>query len=163
DLNDELSSKLEESDDQRRNRERLVRRNIQQLRSLLREEQHFWIEELDGVANSYEYRRILDIFVRVNSGGTKLTAPDLMFAAMKEGWEDIEEHTEETVEMLNDGRLGFDKDFPLKCLLVAHGKGAEVNVDKFVGANGEVLLAEMEKEWDKAEKTFQQLRDFILH
>jgi hypothetical protein len=27
--------------------------------------------------------------VRVNSGGTKLDASDLMFAAMKEGWADI--------------------------------------------------------------------------
>ena len=32
------------------------------------------------------YKTILDIFVRVNSGGTKLDAGDLMFAAMKEGW-----------------------------------------------------------------------------
>jgi NAD(P)-dependent dehydrogenase (short-subunit alcohol dehydrogenase family) len=67
-------------------REKRVRRNTSQLVSLLCEEKHFWIRELDGVASEFPYRRVLDIFVRVNSGGTKLDASDLMFAAMKEGW-----------------------------------------------------------------------------
>jgi hypothetical protein len=66
-------------------REKRVRRNMSQLVSLLREEKHFWVQELDGVANDFPYRRVLDIFVRVNSGGTKLDSSDLMFAAMKEG------------------------------------------------------------------------------
>jgi len=100
DLNDALAGILNEDAEARRKRERQVHTNISQLRALLREEQHFWVEELDGVANKYEYRKILDIFVRVNSGSTKLTASDLMFAALKEGWEDIEENTEQTVDML---------------------------------------------------------------
>ena len=85
----------ETSDDQRA-REKRVRRNMSQLVSLLREERHFWVQELDGVANEFPYKRVLDIFVRVNSGGTKLDASDLMFAAMKEGWDEIEEAIEET-------------------------------------------------------------------
>ncbi len=131
-------------------------------RSLLKEEQDFWVEELDGVANQYAYRTVLDIFVRVNSGGTKLTASDLMFAALKEGWEDIEENTEQTVDLLNSRRLGFETSFPLKCLVVAHGDGAEVNeVAKFTGARGEALLRRLRGDWDRAAEAFQQLRDFI--
>jgi len=164
DLNDALGPVLNEAtSDERRIRERQVHTNLSQLRTLLREENHFWVEELDGVANKFEYRKILDIFVRVNSGGTKLTASDLMFAAMKEGWEDIEENTEQTVDLLNLGdRLKFEANFPLKCLLVAHGDGAEVNdVSKFVGARGEKLLKRLEADW--AEAAFQELRDFIEH
>ena len=163
DLNDALASTTTETMDERRTRERQVHTNISQLRTLLREEQHFWVEELDGVANKYEYRKILDIFVRVNSGGTKLTASDLMFAALKEGWEDIEENTEQTVEMLNlQGRLQFETSFPLKCLLVANGEGAEVNeVAKFTGARGETLLLRLKADWNRAEAAFQELRDFI--
>lgn len=144
-------------------RNRQVHQNIAQLRSLLREEQHFWVEELDGVANRYEYRKVLDIFVRVNSGGTKLTASDLMFAAMKEGWEDIEENTEQAVDMLNLGdRLKFEANFPLKCLLVAHGDGAETHdVTKFTGTRGEQLLERLQASWDRAEAAFKELRDFI--
>ena len=97
-----------ETPPQAKERERRVRRNSGQLLSLLREEKHFWIQELDGVANEYPYDRILDIFVRVNSGGTKLDASDLMFAAMKEAWSDIEEVIEQTTEMLNGTNLQFD-------------------------------------------------------
>jgi len=167
DLNDALAPDLIETPEGRRKRERQVLTNLSQLRTLIREENHFWVEELDGIANKagYEYRKILDIFVRVNSGGTKLTASDLMFAAMKEGWEDIEENTEQTVDMLNlGGRLKFEASFPLKCLLVAHGDGAEVNdVAKFTGARGEELLRRLQADWDRAESAFQQLRDFIEH
>ena len=142
-------------------RERRVRRNISQLISLLREEKHFWAQELDGVANEFPYRRVLDIFVRVNSGGTKLDASDLMFAAMKEGWAEIEAVIEETTELLNGTNLKFDKTFPLKCLLVAHGRGAEASPEKFTGDDGEKLLTEMNAGWDRAENAFKQLRDFM--
>lgn len=163
DINDALDPVLTETAEERRLRQRQVHRNIAQMRTLLREEQHFWVEELDGIANKFEYRKILDIFVRVNSGGTKLTASDLMFAALKEGWEDIEENTEQTVELLNlSDRLKFESSFPLKCLLVAHGEGAEVNeVSKFTGERGERLLNGLRNDWDRSEAAFQELRDFI--
>lgn len=163
---DELNEALDgvlagESREAARARERRVRRNIGQLVSLLREERFFWVEELDGVANNYPYRIILDIFVRVNSGGTKLDAADLMFAAMKEGWTEIEEKVEDIVGLLNDQRLDFDKTVALKCLVVAHGKGAELTPEKFTSANGRELLKNIEDKWTQAEAAFQQLRDFI--
>lgn len=144
-------------------REKRVRRSMSQLVSLLREEKHFWTQELDGVANEFPYKKVLDIFVRVNSGGTKLDSSDLMFAAMKEGWAEIEEVIEETTELLNGTNLQFDKSFPLKCLLVAHGRGAEASPEKFTGADGEKLLDEMNSGWDRAENAFRQLRDFMQH
>jgi hypothetical protein len=142
-------------------REKRVRRNISQLVSLLREEKHFWVQELDGVANEFPYRRVLDIFVRVNSGGTKLDSSDLMFAAMKEGWDAIEEVIEQTTELLNGTNLQFDKTFPLKCLLVAQGRGAEASPEKFTGKDGDNVLKEMEDGWDRAEVAFRKLRDFM--
>ncbi len=141
--------------------EKRVRRNVGQLFSILREDQHFWIQELDGVASAFPYRKVLDIFARVNSGGTKLDASDLMFAAMKEGWAEIEEVIEDTTELLNGTNLKFDKTFPLKCLLVTHGRGAEASADKFAGLGGETLLDEMNADWPRAEQAFQELRDFL--
>src|SRR3989304_793277 len=173
-LADELNDALDENEKanpitvgvasyNQRAREKRVRRNMSQLISLLREERHFWVQELDGVANEFPYKRVLDIFVRVNSGGTKLDASDLMFAAMKEGWDEIEEAIEETTELLNGTNLQFDKTFPLKCLLVAHGRGAEASADKFTGEDGEKLLKEMADGWDRAESVFRQLRDFMVN
>ena len=79
----------------------------------------------------------------MNSGGTKLDASDLMFAAMKEAWSDIEEVIEQTTEMLNGTNLQFDKTFPLKCLLVAHGRGSEASPEKFTGPDGDKLMDEI--------------------
>lgn len=171
-LSEEMNDSLDKADDaltaekrptsqDQRARQKRVRRNFGQLVSLLREDKHFWIQELDGVANNYTYGTVLDIFVRVNSGGTKLDASDLMFAAMKEGWDEIEEAIEDTTELLNSTNIGFDKTFPLKCLLVVHERGAEASAEKFTGADGTKLLAEMKANWDKAEAAFQELRDFL--
>ncbi len=151
------------TDEEQRARQKRVRRNFSQLLSLLREEKHFWVQQLDGVANQYPYRTVLDIFVRVNSGGTKLDASDLMFAAMKEGWDEIEEAIEETTELLNGTNLQFDKTFPLKCLLVVNGRGAEASTEKFSGPDGQQLLDDMKEGWDRAERAFQELRDFLKH
>lgn len=161
-INDQLDSLLQESGDERKVRQKRVRSNVHQLVSLLREDKHFWVEELDGIADEYPYKRVLEIFVRVNSGGTKLDASDLMFAVMKEGWDEVEEKVEAVVDMLRSStNLPFDKDFVLKCLVLAHGRGPELNAAKFNSVDGEKLLREISDEWDKAELAFQQLSDFI--
>ena len=74
-LNDGLDGVLKDSGSGRQERQDRVRDNCGQISSLLREERHFWVEELDGVANEYPYKKILDIFVRVNSGGRSSTLP----------------------------------------------------------------------------------------
>jgi Protein of unknown function DUF262 len=160
-LNDVLDAQPGESVEERKAREKRVRKNLSQLVGLLREERHFWVEELDGVANAYPYKAILDIFVRVNSGGTKLDAADLMFAAMKQEWSEVEEKVEDVVGILNDQRLSFDKTFVLKCLVVSQGKGAELTPEKFTSESGADLLKLIEEEWERAEAAFLQLRDFI--
>jgi hypothetical protein len=165
-LNDTFAERMTtDTQDQQRRRERRVRANIQQLHSILNYDKHFYVDELDGIAtpDSYPYRKILQIFVRVNSGGTRLTTGDLMFAAMKEGWDDIEQRVEQTVDLLNGGRLNIDSDFILKCLLLAQGEGAEVFPEKFFGPKGEGLLKRIEDSWESSEQAFQQLRDFMVH
>jgi len=160
--NEQLDLVLKEADADRKARQKRVRSNIQQLVSLLREDKHFWVEELDGIAEEYSYKKVLEIFVRVNSGGTKLEASDLMFAVMKEAWDEIEAKVESVVEMLRSStHLSFDKDFVLKCLVVAHDRGAELNANKFNSADGEKLLEEISANWDQAEQAFQELTDFI--
>ncbi len=161
-VNDALDPRLSEQPDERKARQKQIRRNVGQLVSLLREDKYFWIQQLDGVASEYVYKTILDIFVRVNSGGTKLEASDLMFAAMKEGWGDIEEAIEDAVELLNGTNLQFDKTFALKCLLITEGQGAEASPEKFTGPGGPPLLASIERNWERSELAFRELRDFMM-
>lgn len=162
-LNDEIATALPVDDDERKSREKRVRTTLSQLSALLNHDKYFWIDELDGVAKNYPYRHVLEIFVRVNSGGTKLTAGDLMFAAMKEGWEDVETRIEQTLDLLNGGRLSIDSDLVLKALSMAHGEGAEITTGKFEGQRGADLLKKMEESWDRSEQAFHELRDFMVH
>jgi len=163
-LNKLLDAKLSESEEEKSARQRRVRRNAAQLSSILKQEQPIWIEQLDGVAQDYPYKTILDIFVRVNSGGTRLDPADLMFAVMKEEWEDVEENIEDVTGLLsNEGRITFDKSLVLKCLVIAHGLGAELTPDKLNSAEGGSVAKTIEENWPRAEAAFQQLRDFMTH
>jgi len=159
DIADRINSELDgilngEVEISRKEREKLVRRNISQLVSLVREERHFWIQTLDGLNNDFPYQKILDIFVRVNSGGTKLDAADLLFAAMKEAWTSFEENLEEIIEQLNTSGLSFDKSFALNCLLVVNNKGAELTTLKFHGKEEDEVIKTLEYNWERAEQTF---------
>ncbi len=163
-INDDLDQILSENDSQKRLREKIVRKNISRMRAILKEENFFWIEELDGVANDYPYNTVLEIFVRVNSGGTKLDGSDLMFAAMKELSANIEENLENIAEQLSNGSLNFEIEVILKCVLLINNKGATVNPKKFSGQEGKDLVTRIDTEWDtKYNPAFQALRDFIVN
>jgi hypothetical protein len=159
-INTFLDSQLNDTGDAREDRKERVRDNISQLVSLMLEEKHFWIQTLDGVANNYPYQRILEIFVRVNSGGTKLEPADLMFATIKVGWDNAEAEIEDTVTLLNQNTtLHFDKSVILKALVLVNGAGSVLSPDKF---DNRALVAKIDANWAKADAAFAELRDFIV-
>jgi len=166
DISDEINTALDVVDGEsptRRERERNVRKNISMMVSILREDKYFWIETLDGLANSYPYRTILEIFVRVNSGGTKLDASDLMFAAMKELSSEIETNLEEMSTTLSVGNLNFEVETLLKCILLVNNKGASVDQEKFTGEAGKTLVQAIDGAWDtRYRPAFEALKDFIV-
>jgi len=163
-INEELDTVLNDQDQQKKDRQRTVRRNIAQLKSILTEEAHFWIEELDGTSKQYPYNTILEIFVRVNSGGTRLDASDLMFAAMKELSAAIEENLEIISDTLSNGSLKFEVETILKGILLVNGKRATVSPKKFQGSDGKQLVHDIDHEWaSKYVPAFEALRDFIAN
>jgi len=65
------------------------------------------------------YDKVLDIFVRTNSGGTKLEYSDLLFANIKAIWKDAREEFDKLLDSINDsGRYDFEKDNILKTILL---------------------------------------------
>jgi hypothetical protein len=161
DIADEFNAKIDSVSGADKEREKRVRRNFAQLNSLIRDQKHFWALTLDGVANpsAYPYRTVLDIFVRVNSGGTKLSPGDLMFAAMKAEFSDVEENIEDSVELLGATGLPLERDFVLKCLLVALGRGAAIDLDKLKSGD---FIKVLKSSWPSAQSAFEQLVDFIV-
>jgi len=75
---------------------------------------------------------VLEIFVRMNSGGQVLSKSDLMFSLFQLRWEGAYGAIADVVDALNaNGRFEFDRDFVLKAALVCAGKGARYDVAKF--------------------------------
>ena len=138
-----------------------VQENATSLIRILKDEGVFWYDELDGIINDYPYERVLEVFVRVNNGGTKLDSGDLMFAAMKGLSDDIEEQVEEIASQLCIGDLAFDKGWVLKAIVVALTGNATLGPRLFASTNGDVLMKRVEDDWPRIEAAFQQLHDII--
>lgn len=96
-----------------------------------------------------ELDKVLQIFIRINSGGTKLSYSDLLLSIATAQWKekDAREVIHEFVDDINKIGDGFDfnKDFVLKsCLVLADFNDIRFKVDNFTKAN----MAVIEKNWE---------------
>jgi uncharacterized protein with ParB-like and HNH nuclease domain len=94
--------------------EDLIEGNIDKLHSRLRTEEllNYYTER------EKDYDKVLDIFVRTNSGGTKLTYSDLLFSTIKLRWKEARENFKELLNDVNGDVFDFDTDFVLKTCFV---------------------------------------------
>lgn len=73
---------------------------------------------------------VLEMFVRVNSGGTPLNNAELIFSMLKLGWKESAEALPEFVREINAGRsLDLDAGFVIRCLLAVSDLGAKFNLN----------------------------------
>lgn len=80
---------------------------------------------------------ILEIFVRVNSGGLVLQKSDLLMSLLDLTWNDIQPELQRLVREVNASRpYSFSRDDILKSLLLA--EGAETRFDKLVADRNQV-------------------------
>ncbi len=105
---------------------------------------HYFMEE------EQELDKVLNIFIRVNSGGTQLSYSDMLLSIASAQWKkkDAREEIYELVDELNDigDGFNFDKDFILKsCLVLADIKQIKFKVDNFNSENMQII----EDKWDE--------------
>lgn len=110
---------------------------------------------------SEELDRVLNIFIRVNSGGTILSYSDLLLSIATAQWESLDAREEITdfVDLLNGIGGGFrvNKDFVLKASLVLSDfKNIAFKVDNFNKPN----MLKIEANWQKIKKSLYQA--FVL-
>ncbi|WP_312090975.1 DUF262 domain-containing protein [Chryseobacterium sp.] len=96
-----------------------------------------------------ELDKVLQIFIRINSGGTKLSYSDLLLSIATAQWKekDAREVIHEFVDEINAIGEGFafNKDFVLKsCLVLADFSDIKFKVDNFTKEN----MVAIEKNWD---------------
>lgn len=126
-------------------RARFANRCLANLQKLVHDKKtiHFFLER------GKELDKVLNIFIRVNSGGTQLSYSDLLLSIATAQWKekDAREEITEFVDELNgigDG-FNFDKDFVLKsCLVLSDFTDIAFKVDNFNTKN--MLL--IEQNWD---------------
>jgi len=100
--------------------------------------------------------KVLQIFIRMNSGGTELSYSDLLLSIATALWQkkDAREEINGLVDKINNAGNGFDfdKDFVLKTSLVLSDfTDIGFKVDNFNEANMSII----EHNWDKISKAIQ--------
>ena len=91
----------------------------------------------EDAAEPMPIEEILEIFVRVNSGGLVLQKSDLLMSLLDLKWNDIQPELYRVVNEINASRpFNITRDDVLKSLLLA--KGSETRFDKLVADRGKV-------------------------
>ena len=117
-------------------------------------------QELDSIDNPSLYKEddVVEIFIRANSGGTKLSKSDLLFSLLSASWEVADEKMEVLIESLNKHGFTFDRDFVLKTSLTLLGQGARYEVEKF---RKQDVREAVEAKWDDISEAIQDVLDFV--
>jgi len=110
------------------------------------------------------YDKVLDIFVRTNSGGTKLSYSDLLFSTIKSKWFEARENFDKLIRNLNDNdRFGFSNDFILKTILFINAKDVNSLKYKTKNFNDTIIdLIKNEEYWKKLCSTLYLARDLLI-
>jgi uncharacterized protein with ParB-like and HNH nuclease domain len=98
---------------------------------------------------SEQLDKVLHIFIRINSGGTKLSYSDLLLSIATAKWKEKEARTiiHSFVDQINaiGNKFNFNKDLVLKsCLVLTDLKDIRFRVDNFTNEN----MDKIESEWE---------------
>ena len=89
------------------------------------------VDEISEPSQFKSDEEIVEIFIRANSGGTKLTKSDLLFSLLSTGWSGAYDEIREIEEELTSEGFDFSKDYILKALLICTDQKAAYQVNKF--------------------------------
>jgi uncharacterized protein with ParB-like and HNH nuclease domain len=90
--------------------------NLDTIDRTFKAEETISYQELDSIDNPVLYKEddVVEIFIRANSGGTRLSKSDLLFSLLTASWEVANEEMESLLKSLNQHGFEFDRDFVLK-------------------------------------------------
>lgn len=117
-------------------------------------------QELDSIENESLYTEddVVEIFIRANSGGTRLGKSDLLFSLLTTSWESADEGMEELLQQLNQHGFSFPRDFILKTCLTLLDQGARYEVKKF---RKDGVREDIEHKWSDISKAIRDVIDFV--
>lgn len=90
----------------------------------------------------------LDVFVKVNSTGTKLTKGDLIFSKLIDHWEKGKEKVDMLQNIMNHKGFKFSRDYLMKVCLVLEDKDPALKIESF----GEQITTDIHNKWETIRK-----------
>ena len=111
------------------------------------------------VEEELDYNHVLEVFERVNSGGTKLSKSDLLFSTVTLKIPDMEERFIRIVDNLNDSdRHSFNTDFVIKTAFVVFNKKAKYDFNKL---RDDQFIETLATEFDHLEQVLTAMRVWL--
>ncbi|MFA7576407.1 MAG: DUF262 domain-containing protein [archaeon] len=140
---------------------KLLEKNIKKLNFICGNDDiiNYYLEKEDN------YDKVLDIFIRTNSGGTKLSKADLLFSIIKLGWSNEDAYTEfkDLLNTINNDSFNFNHDFILKTCLVLIEKDVKYSVNNFGIQNISLIENNWSKIKDSIITTVDLLKNFGIN
>lgn len=140
---------------------RVVEKNLKKLYDAV------WVDESIAffTETSRSLERVLDIFVRANEGGTKLSKSDLLLSTITTTWGDLNAREEiySYVDYLNTGLArnnNFDKDWVMKACLVLSDLPNAYKVSNFTKKNLDLIRENWDGIKSALEMTVRLANDF---
>ncbi|WP_441317324.1 DUF262 domain-containing protein [Herbaspirillum seropedicae] len=118
-------------------------------------------QDIDGISGDepFLFDDIIEIFIRANSGGTRLSKSDLMFTLLIGDWDIADIEMQDLLSSINGDRFDFTRDFVLKTALAVLDQGARYNVDKLRDEN---LKNQISDNWKSISRSISFVRDFLI-
>jgi hypothetical protein len=102
---------------------------------------------------------VVELFIRANSGGTKLGKSDLLFALLAATWDSANDKAEALLDELNQREFAFTRDVILKTCLTVLDHGARYEVEKF---RKQGVREEIESKWNAISDAIKDVLDFVV-
>lgn len=107
--------------------------------------------------NSYD--EALDIFVRVNSTGRKLSKSDLLFSTLIDGWKEGKENIETLLETMNSKGAGFNfiRDYLMRLCLVLVDADTNLKITSLTRNT----IGSVRDNWNRINSSLNDLSDIL--
>jgi hypothetical protein len=133
-----------------------IKENLGKFIQVFKVEERIYIQD---VKRDLPYNDVLEVFVRVNSGGLILTKSDLVFSTIVLNIPEMEELFIDLVDQLNgSGEYDFDIDFIIKTSFVLFDMGAKYEVQKL---KNDRYLKKLKGEFNSLQSSLFSTKEFL--
>ena len=135
---------------------KVITKNLARFIRIFNIDKKLFIQE---VKEDLPYNDVLEVFVRVNSGGIVLTKSDLLFSTVIVNSPDMERKFIEVVDELNgSGEYDFNTDFLIKTSFVVLDKGAKYDIKKLRDG---AFINELESNFENIRRALLSMIEFL--